>query len=194
VDQFLEKNEDSEADWHLVPIWGPSRTHELFPFYAADIATLQVHQIVTVSSIFETHHSGGIDKIVSPMLIADLQAFPLLCHKIELFAKNFQSMPFRNKYASPRLNLSTLMNLDTNISRRNRLLCKRVLDTEIGVAPAYQTRTQDDIHLRPTMRTFHNVYQLLHLPSLTPKTREKAFKMLNRTVWSGHTTKHTSHV
>jgi hypothetical protein len=49
VAQFLEKNEDSEADWHLAPIWGPSRTHELFSFYTADIAMLQVHQIVTVS-------------------------------------------------------------------------------------------------------------------------------------------------
>ncbi len=107
--------------------------------------------------------------------------------------QELQCMPFRNKYASPRTNLSTLMNLDTNISRRNRLLCKRVLNTEIGVAPAYQTRTQDDIHIAPTMRTFHNAYQLLHLPFLTSKTWEKAFKVLNRTVWT-HNKAYKSHM
>ncbi len=28
------------------------------------------------------------------------------------------------------------MNLDTNMSRQYRLLCKDILDTEIGIAPA----------------------------------------------------------
>jgi hypothetical protein len=39
---ILEKKENNEGDWHLTPIWGHSRTHTLFPFYPADIATLQV--------------------------------------------------------------------------------------------------------------------------------------------------------
>ncbi len=62
---ILEKKENSEDDWHLTPIWGHSRTHKLFPFYPADIATLdiatlQVYRINTVSQIFETHLSGGL--------------------------------------------------------------------------------------------------------------------------------------
>jgi hypothetical protein len=80
------------------------------------------------------------------------------------------------------LTLTTLMNLDTNMSLRYRLLCREILDNEIGIAPTYQTRTRDNLHIRPTKRTFCNAYQVLRLPSLTYKTRETPFHVLNRTV------------
>ncbi len=60
VTKFLEKNEESEEDWRLAPIWRHSYTHKFFPFYPEDIAMLQAHQIVTVSQIFYTHLSGGM--------------------------------------------------------------------------------------------------------------------------------------
>jgi hypothetical protein len=109
---------------------------------------LQVHQIITVSQIFETQHSGCIEKTVSAMLMTSLQTIPLLRHKIQLFVQNFQWMPFRNKYARPRKNFATLMNLDTNMSQQYRLLCRSILDTEVGVAPAYQTRIQDYMYIQ----------------------------------------------
>jgi hypothetical protein len=77
----LKKLEDSHEDWHHAPIWGHSRTHKLFPFYPADIATLHTLQINTVSQIFETHLSGGIDKSISPDLLTSLQPYPALRHK-----------------------------------------------------------------------------------------------------------------
>jgi hypothetical protein len=76
------------------------------------------------------------------------------------------------------------MNVDTNMSRRYRILCRDILDTEMGIAPAYQTRTRDNIHISPMLQVFHNAYQALWLPSLTSKTRESAFQVLNRTVWT----------
>jgi hypothetical protein len=66
VAQLLLKLEGSVEDWHLAPVWGHSRFHKLFPFYPADIATLQVLQINIVLQIFYSHLSGGIDKTVSP--------------------------------------------------------------------------------------------------------------------------------
>jgi hypothetical protein len=95
-------------------------------------------------------------------------------------------MPFRNKYASPRTILTFLIHLDINMSLRNKLLCRNILDVEIGVAPAYQTRTRDNVHIRPTVHTFHNAYQLLRLLSLTSKTRETAFQVLNETIWTNN--------
>ncbi len=59
---LLKKLEDNQEDWHYAPMWGHSRTHKLFPFYPADIATLQTLQINTVSQIFETHLSGALMK------------------------------------------------------------------------------------------------------------------------------------
>ncbi len=79
-----------------------------------------------------------------------------------------------------------MIQLDTNMSRRYKLLCRSTLDAEIGVAPAYHTRTRDDIHIRPTLQTFNNAFHLLRLPSLTSKSRETAFQILNRTVWTNN--------
>jgi hypothetical protein len=183
---FLQKVENSQEDWHHPPIWGHSRTHKLFPLYPADIATLQTLRINTVSQIFETHLSGGIDKSISPDLLNSLQAFPSLRHKLRLFAQAFQWMPFRNKYASPRAILASLIQLDTNMSRRHKLLCRSILDDNIGVVPAYKTRARDNVHIRPTIHTFNNAYQLLRLSSLASKTRETAFQVLNRTIWIKH--------
>jgi hypothetical protein len=183
---FLMKLEESQEDWHHSPIWGHSRTHKLFPFYPADIATLQTLRINTVSQIFETHLSGGIDKNISPELLTALQPYPALRHKLTLFAKNFQRMPFRNKYANPRTILASIIQLDTNMSRRNKLLCRNILDAEIRVAPAYHTRIRDNIQIRPTTQIFNNAFHLLRLPSLTSKTRETAFQILNRTTWTNN--------
>jgi hypothetical protein len=80
--KFLKKAEDSYEDWHHGPMWGHSRTHKLFPFYPADIATLRTLQITTVSRIFETHLSEGIDKTISPDLLNSLQAYPSLRYKL----------------------------------------------------------------------------------------------------------------
>jgi hypothetical protein len=183
---FLKRLEDSQEDWHHAPIWGHSQIHQLFPFYPADIATLQTLRINTVSQMFETHLSGGIDKELSPDLLTSLQAFPPLRHKLRLFAQAFQKMPFRNKYASPRTILASLIQLNINLSRRNKLLCRNSLDAEIGIAPVYQTRTRDNILIRPTVHTFNNAYQLLRLPTFTSKTRETAFQIINRTIWTNN--------
>jgi hypothetical protein len=164
---FLEKIEDSHEYWHHAPIWGHSRIHRLFPFYLADIATLQALQLTTVSQIFETHLNGGIDKDISPDLLNSLQAYPSLRHKLRLLEQAFQRMPFRHKFACPRSILATFIQLDTNLSRRYKLLCRSLLDAAIGTAPAYQTRARDNIHIRPTIHTFNNACQLLRLPALT---------------------------
>jgi hypothetical protein len=91
--------------------WSPKPSHQslkLFPFYPAGIATLKVHRVNTVSQLFDTQMSGGIDKVVSPILMTNLQAFPNLCHKIKLFIQSFLQKPFRNNYASLRTNLTNI--------------------------------------------------------------------------------------
>ncbi len=68
---YLTKLEDSPEDWHLAPIRGHTRVHKLFPFYPADLATLETLGIYTVSQIFDTHLSGRIDKSASTDLTQD---------------------------------------------------------------------------------------------------------------------------
>jgi hypothetical protein len=44
------------------------------------------------------------------------------------------------------------------------------------------------MHVQPSLRTFRNAYKVLHLPFLSFKTRETAFQVLNRTVWTNNKT------
>ncbi len=172
VSQFLVKLEKSDEDRHLMPIWGHFRLHKFFQFYPDNISKLQVHRVNTISQLFNTHMSGGIDKVVSPILMTVLQAFPTLCHKIKLFIQGFLSRPFWNKYSSLTTNLTTLMNLDANLSRRYRLLCQDIFDTRIGIAPAYHPIVRDNIlirvHIHPIPCTFSNASQLHQFWSLLP--------------------------
>ncbi len=47
---LLDQIEDSPEDWHLALIRGHTRIHKLFPFYSADLATLETQVITTVHS------------------------------------------------------------------------------------------------------------------------------------------------
>jgi hypothetical protein len=158
---YMTKLEDSPEDWHLSPIRGHSRVHKLFPFYPADLATLETLRITTVSQIFDTHLSGRIDKATSPELLASLALYLALQHKLRVFTRAFLQQPFHNKYSCPRTHLAALMNLDTNLSRRYKLKCRELLDSAIEVAPAYRTRIGDNIAIRPSQRVFNNAYHAL---------------------------------
>jgi hypothetical protein len=183
---YLVKLEDSPEDWHLSPIRGHSKVHKLFPFYPADLATLETLRITTVSQVFDTHLSGRIDKTASPELLVSLASYPTLQHKVQVFTRAFLHHPFHNKYACPRTHLAALMNLDTNLSRLYKLKCRKELDSTIEVAPAYRTRIRDNIAIRPSQRMFNNAFHALRLPIITSKTRETAFQILNLTVWTNN--------
>jgi hypothetical protein len=86
----------------------------------------------------------------------------------------------------PRSNLAILVNLDINLSRRYRIKNRELLDTAIGIAPAYHTRIRDGLTVRPSQRDFTNAYNILRLPTITSKTRETAFQILNRTIWTNN--------
>jgi hypothetical protein len=68
--KYIIKLEDSLEEWHLAPVRGHTRIHKLFPFYPADISTLETQRIVSVSQLFETNLSGRIDKIVSSEIMS----------------------------------------------------------------------------------------------------------------------------
>jgi hypothetical protein len=183
---YLTKLEESPEDWHLAPIRGHTKFSKLLPLYPAEAATLEVQRITTVSQIFDTHLSGRIDKAISPEVMNSLAPYPMLRHKLKALVQTLLKQPFHNKYSCPRSNLAILANLEINLSRRYRIKNREILDAAIGVAPAYHTRIRDGLAVRPSQRDFTNAYDILRLPSITSKTRETAFQILNRTIWTNN--------
>jgi hypothetical protein len=183
---YLTKLENSPEDWHLAPIRGHTKFSKLLPLYPAEAATLEVQRLTTVSQLFDTHLSGRIDKDTSPEVLAALAPYPMLRHKLKALVHSLLKQPFHNKFSCPRSNLAILTNLDINLSRRYRIKNREILDNEIGVAPSYRTRIGDGLAVRPSQRDFTNAYNILRLPMITSKTRETAFQILNRTIWTNN--------
>jgi hypothetical protein len=183
---YLTKLEDSPEDWHLAPVRGHTKFSKLLPLYPAEAATLEVQRITTVSQLFDMHLSGRIDKAISQEVLTSLAPYPMLRHKLKTLVQSLLKQPFHNKYSCPRSNLATLAKLDVNLSRRFRVKNRELLDTTIGVAPSYQTRIRDGLAVRPSQRDFTNAYSILRLPTITSKTRETAFQILNRTIWTNN--------
>jgi hypothetical protein len=183
---YLSKLESSSEDWHLAPIRGHTEFSKLYPLYPAEAATLEVQRLTTVSQLFDTHLSGRIDKNISPEVMAMLAPYPMLRHKLNALVHSLLKQPFHNKFSCPRSNLAILAQLDVNLSRRYRIKNREILDTEIGVAPSYRTRIRDGLAVRPSQRDFTNAYTILRLPLITSKTRETAFQILNRTIWTNN--------
>jgi hypothetical protein len=66
-------------DWrHLASIRFHTQVHKLFPFYPADLATLEAHGVNTVSQLSDTRLSGRIEKSESTDLMALLQPHPVI--------------------------------------------------------------------------------------------------------------------
>ena len=59
------------------------------------------------------------------------------------------------------------------------------LTNQIGIAPAYLTRERDNVFI-PDMATFTQGYRVLNLTALPSKTKEVAFQVLNRTLWTNN--------
>jgi hypothetical protein len=49
--------------------------------------------------------------------------------------------------------------------------------------PAYRTRERDNVYL-PERQTFLDAFHVLNLPLLSSKTKETAFQILNRNIWT----------
>jgi hypothetical protein len=183
---YLTKLEDNPEDWHLAPIQGHTKFSKLFPLYPAEAAMLEVKRLTTVSQIFDTHLSGRIDKSISPEVMNSLALYPMLQHKLKALMQSLLKQLFHNKYSCPRSNMAILTSLDINLSRRYRIKNREILDTVIGVAQSYHTRIRDDLAVRPSQQDFTNAYNVLRLPTITSKTRETAFQILNRTIWTNN--------
>jgi hypothetical protein len=74
---------------------------------------------------------------------------------------------------------------DKHLSQIHRAHVRQTLDNAIQTAPAYQTRIRDGVY-RPDEQTFRDAYNVLDLASMPSKTREVAFEVLNRTVWTNN--------
>jgi hypothetical protein len=66
-----------------------------------------------------------------------------------------------------------------------KTLARNKRDKKISKAPAYQTRINDRVYY-PELKTFQDAFLVLNIPDIPSKTKEVAFQVLNRTIWTNN--------
>jgi hypothetical protein len=126
-----------------------------------------------------------LDKSENTELIHRLRQYPLLRHKIQLLRTQLLTYSFVDKTSVAITTLALLLPKDQNISQKFKKTIRHNLHLSMKIPPAFSTRERDGVYV-PERQTFKDAFCVLSLPFLSSKTRETAFQILNRTIWTNN--------
>jgi hypothetical protein len=186
ISTLLQLYEVDKDGWHHAPIFGHTKASLLYPFTMAEAELLWGWDIIVVSQLFNTNDLTGIlDRSENDVLAVRLQQYPLLRHKLHLLTGQLHNHSFLDKTSVAVSTLALLFRKDYNISQTYKKLLRHNLHQAMGTSPAFGTWERDGVYV-PERQTFVDSFKVLSLPYLSSKTKEVAFQILNRTVWTNN--------
>jgi hypothetical protein len=186
VSALLRLYEVDKDGWHHAPIFGHTKASLLYPFTRAEAELLWSWDIIVVSQLFNTNElTGMLDRSENDMLAGRLQQYPLLRHKLHLLTGQLRNRNFLDKTSVAVSTLALLFRKDYNISQTYKKIIRHNLHQAMGTPPAFGTRERDGVYV-PERQTFVDSFRVLSLPFMSSKTKEVAFQILNRTVWTNN--------
>jgi hypothetical protein len=172
--------------WHHAAIVGHTNASKLFPFTREEGRVLQEWDVIVVSQLFGINElTGKLDRSENLMLAQRLLHLPLLRHKLQLLRNKLLTKNFTDKMSIAVTTLALLFRKDQNISQKLKKTFKCNLHASMKTPPAFGTRERDGVYV-PERQTFKDAYHVLSLPFLSSKTKETAFQILNRTIWTNN--------
>ncbi len=186
VAALLQLYEVDKDGWHHAAIFGHTKASVLYPFTMAEADLLWGWDIIVVSQLLKTNDlTGMLDRAENDVLAGRLQQYPLLRHKLHLLTGQLRNNSFLDKTSVAVTTLALLFRKDHNISQTYKKLLRHNLHQAMGAPPAFGTRERDGVYV-PERQTFVDSFRVLSLPYMTSKTKEVAFQILNRTVWTNN--------
>jgi hypothetical protein len=186
VSTLLQLYEVDKDGWHHAPIFGHTKASVLYPFTMAEAELLWGWDIIVVSQLFKTNDlTGKLDRTENDVLADRLQQYPLLRHKLHLLTGQLRNHSFLNKTSVAVTTIALLFQKDHNISQKYKKLLRHNLHQTMVTPPAFGTRERDGVFV-PERQTFVDSFKVLSLPYLSSKTKEVAFQIHNRTVWTNN--------
>jgi len=182
--EILKLFEQNEQQWHQSPIFGHSQ-ESIFLFTTFDYYELQAQDITTVSQLLAVNDNNLLTNEIDLNVLHNLP--PNLQIKLHHLMTNIirNRLPLQDKRRDNNSSLHRLLLMDTNSSIKYRQLISRQRGDSISRAPAYSTRVRDQIYV-PEENTFSEGYLVLKLSNIPSKTKETAFQILNRTIWTNN--------
>ena len=186
---LLSWHETSRESWHCAAISG----HTLLGDNAGmmtegEAQLLEEAGIHTVSQLFREGATGQLSQEVDNDLIEAMAAnAPWIRPKLRALTNGLNRirLPLHGKQKCGMTSGALLVRGERHLSIINKEIVAKQHADRIGTAPAYQTRIRDNVY-RPDRDTFHAAYKILELPGIPSKTKEIAFEVLNRTIWTNN--------
>ncbi len=142
--------------------------------------------VIVVSQLFGINElTGMLDKVENIMLLRRFQRYPLLRHKLQLLRAQLLTNSFTDKTSIAVTTLALLLQKDQNISQKYKKIVRHNLHMSLKIPPAFSTRERDGVYV-PERQTFKDAFGVLSLPFMSSKTKETAFQILNRTIWTNN--------
>jgi hypothetical protein len=176
--------ETEQESWQHSPIVGHSMEN-IFPFTAAEKWELEYRNIRVVGQLFQEGDNGDITREVDIALLSQLPANLRMKLNTLVSRVNKKRLPVSGHRVMPITIMESLLKQDVNMSSKYRQITRLKHGQIIQKAPAYNTRLRDNVYV-PDEPTFVNAYRLVDCSYLSTKTREVAFQILNRTIWTNN--------
>ena len=185
IADLLMESETAKESWHCAAVIGHTEAMQLTHL---EKQQLRGEGVVTVAQLLVTEENGNITNEIDMAKMQQItQPGQWLRTKLIALMNRITRLrlPTADKQAIGMTTGHLILRGDrkpSQIHRRNNI---RKLSRAIGTAPAYRTREKDGVY-RPDEDTFTAGYKILEGPLLPSKTKEMAFEVLNRTIWTNN--------
>jgi len=183
--QLIQDLESDSESWAGAAIIGHTRINPIFQFSARDKADLWHNNIITVSQLFSTSIGTTLTKDFADLSALNLN--PPLISKL----KNLQSTlantwrNYNEHTRNPHTTTQQIFSLSGKLSQYYARYHRKKMESKIVCPPSRTTRIRDGKNV-PDVETYKKAYQICTMPMLANKTKEIAFQILNRTLWSNN--------
>ena len=191
IAKMLQASEKTKQGWKTACIAGHSLGKGLYRINRNEGYTLMHYGITHVSQLFkEQEHTGKIDidsDIEYPMDLTQRHAF--LVVKCKYLRQAVSKIDYRNDYGSAQ-NIFQVLE-QKKLSTFYRKLILDEISGNIPGPPSYYTRQRDGIMV-PDIQTYMQGYRNINNACISSKTKEIAFLIMNRQIWTNEKQEKTS--
>jgi len=146
---------------------------------------LDCNKIIVIGQLLLDNENGTITNQMNEEILDNININLRIKLRRLLRSILNQRPPIHGKRQMPVSSMMFLMKRETNMS----VICKKFtqdkLTKEIDTAPAYDTRLRNGVYVLDK-RTFQDAFRVTTMANLPCKTKETAFQILNRTVWTNN--------
>jgi len=182
--QMLKLLEMDPESWHHSPIVGHSQ-ESIFQITTPESWELDRNNIIVIGQLLLENENGTITNQMNEEILDNITINLRIKLRRLLRAVLNQRPPIQDKRQMPVSSMMFLMNRETNMSVIYKKFTQEKLTKEIDTAPAYDTRVRDGVYV-PDRRTFQDAFRVTTMAILPCKTKETAFQILNRTIWTNN--------